>query len=322
MDSRTTVADIRTAMARFNLTDAEFLRRLNRVTQRMLTSDVFYDIMSVVEVTTSTGYFTLDRRYGRAYGVQIGDYAKPVRDQWFEFVELGVGRQDPSSMTIDGIESMGNHFATDLEIWTGGAQVAAPLRLTITNAADAGKTFRFSGTFIDTDGVEKRVIDANGAEGINLASVNATADTTVAFRVVDGIQAPSGLKGMWYLSKVIATVPTQIGMYYPDETRPRRIRYKTAQTTETIRLFCRRKFITLLNDTDFVYPDNIDAIEQGFMALTFRDKGDTKAELGFWEAAKQVLKEEYASTVPYPRIQLTSDFPGARGRSGAGPWFR
>lgn len=319
MNSSYTVADIRTAMARYQFPAPEFLRRLNRVSEYYLKSDVFTDLFSTVETTTDTGYITIPRRWGRVYGVQKGDLAQPVRAGFYEFVEFGIGRQSPDQMCLSGLEAMGDHFVTQRDLWTGGVQASGTLRLKMTVAADAGKVFRFSGTYVDpADSIEKRVIDAGGADGLNLTSLNLIANTTQVYKVIDGIQAPAGLVGMWSLWKVVAGVETMLGLYYPDERRPRYMRYKTAQTTDTIRMYCRQQHVLYLNDTDFVSPDNLNAIDFGFSALTYQDKPNYVAAKEAWMEGKRVLKEEWASKVPYPRVQLTSDMGGNRASGALG----
>lgn len=306
MDSQSIVADVITAFARFNLSTAELYRRLNRSCEHYLKSDVYTDLFTVVETTTTTGHITIPRQFGRVYGVQEEKCAKPVFGQWLEFIEYGVGRQDPAEMCLDGLIDMGNHFVTQSDVWSNGQQVPGTLRIKITNSADAGKTVRFDGT---SDGIN-RIFDSTGMLGESVTTVNPSVNSTKTYQTIDGIQTGLGAAGFvapWTLWKVISGVETQIGSYEPGEARPRYVRYKTRLTTQRIRLFCRRRHVLLTSSTNWVYPDNMDAHEHGFNACMWRDKGDMKAEAEAWEAGKKVLKDEYYSITPTPRTFLTSE---------------
>lgn len=307
MDSNLTVADAKAAFARFGYSDAELFRRLNRGSEHLLNSDVFADIFSILEVTSTTGYVTIPRSFGRAYGAIQDNCVQPILSQWTPFVGLGLARLNPAELTFGGVRDLGNHFCTQSEVWASGVQQPGTLRVIISNSADAGKAIRFSGT--DTDG--NRIFDAVGNEGFSIATFNPSADTDKTFVTVDGIQADAGFIGRWTLWKVISGTATQIGSYEPSETRPKYTRYQVNPSQGTIFLICRRKCVPYIALTDWIYPDNLDVFELTSMALTYRDRGDFKAEEEAYKTSKRYLKEVYASTVPYVEMHLTSDGFGA-----------
>lgn len=303
MDSTVTVADARAAFSRFNLSSAEFLRRLNRSCEHYMKSDVFTDIFSVVEFASSAGYVTPPRCFGRIFGVQDANVNKPIVSQFAQWVAMGIGRQDPSAMTLDGLIDVGSHYVTQTDIVTAGT-----LRVKITNASDAAKVIRFNGK--DSDGAE--IVDSSGNVGLNLTTVNTTANTSQVFKTVEGIQAPMML-GRCTLWVVNGSTETLIGTYEPGETRPRYHRYMTRVTSTAIQAFCQRKHVELVADTDWVYPDSLDALEHGFNALTYRDKGNFKTEEECWEQGKKVLKDEYARLRTPVTTMLSSDNFGSPG---------
>lgn len=293
MDSQTTVADARTAFARWNLSPAEFLRRLNRSCEHYMKSDVFTDIFSVVEFPSSTGYVTPPRCFGRIFGVQDADVNKPIVSPFLQWVVMGLGRQDPSAMSLDGLIDVGSHYVTQTDIPTAGV-----ITVKITNVADAGKTIRFNGK--DADGAE--IVDNSGNIGENVTTVSPSADSAKLYSVVEGIQAPT-MVGRWSLWQGA----TLLGTYEPGETRPRYHRYMTRVTSQAIRAYCQRQHVEFVADTDWVYPDNLDALEHGFNALTYRDKGNFKTEEECWEQGKKVLKDAYARLRTPVTTMMTSD---------------
>lgn len=313
MDSIITLADARVQLARFGYTSAEFLRKLNRASEFYLESDVYTDIFSIVEFDSSTGSITIPRCYGRAIGVQDDDLNKPIVNQQVEWFECGIGRQDPSRMTLDGLIDQGSHFCTQSDVLVDDVEQTGTLRVKVNDVADRTKTWRFDGK----DGSGNRVFSATGSLGVGLTLAAASGDTTQLFKEVQGIQAPVTV-AFWTLWKVISGVETQIGRYEPGETRPRYVRYRTRVTDRPIRVFCYRKYVPLVSETDWVHPDNVNANEYGFMALGYRDRGDYKAEKESWELGKEVLKEQYARLKVGARTYVTSDDFGGIPGGGRG----
>lgn len=293
MDSQTTVADARTAFARWNLSPAEFLRRLNRSCEHYMKSDVFTDIFSVVEFASSTGYVTPPRCFGRIVGVQDADVNKPIVSKFVQWIAMGIGKQDPSAMSLDGLLDVGSDYVTQADIVTAGT-----LTITISSASDVGKVIRLNGK--DSTGAE--IVDASGNIGLNVTTVNPSVTTSQVFKVIEGIQAPL-MVGRWTLW----AGSTLLGTYEPGETRPRYHRYMTRVTSQAIRAYCQRQHVEFVADTDWVYPDNLDALEHGFNALTYRDKGNFKTEEECWEQGKKVLKDAYARLRTPVTTMMTSD---------------
>lgn len=316
MDSNLSVIDAQNQFARFNLPPAEFLRRLNRASYRLLNSDVFCDLFTVVQVTTATGYFSVPREFGRAYGSNQCDTPQPIFSQWMPFLQRGFGRFDPQSMHLWGLNDVGAHYPIQQDVWANGARQPGTLRLAINNASDAGQVVRFFGT--DPNGV--RIYDpVDGSLGLNVTTVSPSVTTSQIFLTVDGVQFPvtatgdGVMTGGSTLSKVIFGTPTQISVYESGETRPMYQHYYgglgVGGNSSTWWLFLKRKHVFYRTNSphDWVYPDNLDALEHAFNAMVFKDRQDAKAEDEQWELAKKVLKQEYAAKVPYPEIFAASD---------------
>lgn len=309
MDSNLTVSDAKNQFARFNYTPAEFLRRLNRASFRFLNSDVFTDIYSVLAVNSVSGYFSIPRGFGRAYGANQWGIAVPVASQWTPFT-VGMIRYSGQPFLGFGLQDIGNQYPIQQDVWVSGVRQPGTLRWTISNSADAGSVGRFFGT---SDANGTRIYDpVDHNLGLNVTAANPSVDTTQVFYTVDGIQFPvdsvgaATMIGGSTLSKVIATVATQIGSYEPGETRPQYQHYY-GQPNATWLLFCKRLFVFYKAMTDWVYPANLDALEHAFEAQTYKDRHDAKEEAEQWKLGQKVLKEWYASQVPYPDTYLMSD---------------
>jgi len=160
------------------------------------------------------------------------------------------------------------------------------------------------------------VFDSTGNLGIELVLASPNVSTTQQFTDIVGIQIESGVKGHWQLYKTVSGTDVLLSNYEPGETRPRYVRYKTRTTTEPIWTYCRRKPVNVVADTDWVFPANLDALEHGFNALTYRDKGSFKTEEECWTQGKKVLIEEYRSLHPGVNTYLIGDGFGLPRRNG------
>ena len=80
----------------------------------------------------------------------------------------------------------------------------------------------------------------------------------------------------------------------------------TRVTSQAIRAYCQRQHVEFVADTDWVYPDNLDALEHGFNALTYRDKGNFKTEEECWGREKGAQRRIRPIENPC-NLMMTSD---------------
>jgi hypothetical protein len=106
-----------------------------------------------------------------------------------------------------------------------------------------------------------------------------------------------------------ATV-TQIGRYYPSETRPTYRRYQTGTTDEAIQTICYRRFIPLVAETDWVMPGNLSALRYGLKALAFERAGQLDlAQASLTTAISYLNQEAKASRGgAIPSLNIHSEF--------------
>jgi len=287
VDTRLTVADVRAILYPIidpgDANSAAFLQYLNQASERLLYSGKWKGSIVPVVFATSAGFITLPRAYLSVLAHQYADSPGLVFSQFHEYVECGPGEFDITGNANGIIIDMGDGFCTQTDITEGDSGV---LRITITNAADAGKTIRFFG--LDENGDE---VYSNGAPGVAFTTVFPSADTSQIFSKVTDIQAAT-MANAWTLSWMDGVTATQIGEYEPGETRPRYRRYKTGVATQTLRCLCSRRFIPLVNETDWVMPGNIGALKAALQALKQEDANDMERTQEAWQRAYFVLNQE------------------------------
>lgn len=287
MDTRFTVADCRTALyTEVDATDinsALFLPALNEVVEYFTYSGAWKGNTPKVTIPASDGFFTLPRWYQSVLVLRYQRVPRPIFSTFYEFSESGPGELLDTDAFYGVLADMGDGFATQSDIATAGT-----LRVTIGGAGDAAKTIRLFGE----DASGNVIYDSSGNQGINITTVNPSADTTQVFSLVTGIQAPTNMTLPWTLSVVNSGTPTQIGSYYPGETRPSYKRYRVGQTDEAIQTICRRRFVPLVAETDWVIPGNLRALRYGLKGLAFEKAGQIAEANSCFSTALGFLNDE------------------------------
>lgn len=286
MDTRFTVADLRTALyTEVDATDINsslFLPALNEVAEYFTYSGAWKGNTPKVTIPASDGFFTLPRWYSSVLTLRYQRVPRPIFSQFYEFSESGPGELLDTESFYGVLADMGDGFVTQSDITTAGT-----LRVTIGGAGDAAKVIRLYGT----DASGNVIYDSAGNQGLNLTTANPSADTSQVFATVTGIQAPANMTLPWTLSVVNGGVPTQIGSYYPGETRPCYKRYQVGKTDEAIHTICRRRFIPLVAETDWVIG-SLRAYRYGLKGLAFEKAGQLAEAQGCFSTAIGFLNDE------------------------------
>lgn len=302
MDTRLTVADCRTTLYEevdaTDINSTRFLPALNEVVERFINSGKWKGQTPFVTIPVNgLNYFSLPRWY---VSVLVMSYLRcpvPVFTPFYQFSESGPGVLPDADAWSGLLLDLGDGFVTQYDITTAGT-----LRLTVSNAADAGKTVRLFGLYNGVD-----VYSADGSLGINVTLGNLTVDTTQQFSVVSGVQAPSTIVAPWTLSVVNSGTPTLLSTYYPGETAPCYRRYQTGELEEAVLLICNRRYIPLRNETDWVIPGSISALRYGLKMLAYERAGQLAEASAAFDRALAFLNQEAKSARGGARITLNLD---------------
>jgi hypothetical protein len=310
MDTRLTGADCRTALYEevdaTDINSAAFIPRLNEVCERFINSGKWKGTVSKVTLPVSTGFVTLPRWYQSVLVMRYQKAPFPIFSPFYEFSDNGPGEISDTYHFPGVLIDLGDGFCTQSDITTAGT-----LRVTITGAGDAAKVIRLFGE--DVDG--NTIYDTSGNQGINITTVNPSVTTSVVFSRVTGIQAPANMTLPWTLSVVNGATVTQIGRYYPGESRPSYHRYQTGKTSDPIQTLCNLRFIPLVAETDYVRPGNLSALRYGLKALAFERAGQLDMAGPAFTTALTYLNQEAKASRGGAAGIPNLHFFGVRGRS-------
>lgn len=306
MDTQITVADARARLYRevdaANINSPVFVSALNEAIERLTNSGLWKSSIEYVRIPASTKkFFTLPRQYASALSLRYRGLPQMMFTQFYPFSVSGAGQRDDAddwkyfnSVMVD----LGDGFVTQDDIVTPG-----PLRVAIDNATDAGKAIRLFGTDVN----DRPIYDSMGRAGIEVLTVNPVVTTTQIFKTVTGIQAPAMVRP-WLLSVVNNSIVTQLGVYQPGETRPMYKRYGIGTRDDVIECLAARRYIPVVNESDWVFPGNISALRYALQMLAFEAAGQQAEAQGAWQGALGFLNDEarYARGGAQPSVNIIS----------------
>jgi len=316
MNTRLTVADVRAQFGYIvdpsNQDSPRFIPLLNEVSERYQNSGIWKGGLVEVTFDSSTGFFTLPYEYYAVLGLTYNKCPAPLQGQWLTYQENGPGEVDAARAWPGVLIDMGDGFATQYDIPEN--LQGNDIRI-YSNPADDGRQVTVMG--LDQSG--NQVLDGMGGYGktVVLSSPSVLVDlgVGVSFSRITGVMKQ--LTSHRVSIAVDDTTPYTLSTYEPVETRPSYRRYQTGEAEKAIRCICKRRFVPMSNESDWVYPGNLSALKYGLQSLLFEESNDIANASAFWQRGLDFLSEESKASrggIPPPFI------PRHFGDGRAFPW--
>jgi hypothetical protein len=219
-----------------------------------------------------------------------------------QFKDMGLGWRKASKYNQIGFTDDGDGHCTQIDLIPD-----QPSQLTLNcNINDVGKTIRLSGEDNNDDTIYDESGDSGtGSEGITITMSSTQVVTSQLFTSLDRIIVPTNFLYPWTISGVINGVLTQLGRYEPGEQSPSYRRYKTGNISpasnqntmnSTIVVYCKRRVIPLIYETDLVFPGAERALGLGLQALNYENiEGAPKKAEEYWALAIDNLNKKIKS---------------------------
>jgi hypothetical protein len=262
-----------------------FLPLLNLAAEAIVDSGQWKGLLGEIDFASSSGYITLPRRWESLLAARICCGTAPIYGRYHEFSTTG-------PCYFANLDWNYNILVDQGQWPTQVAQdTALPIRLTLSDADDAGESVRLYG--VDANGAV--VYDTDGREGIEYTTVFPSVTTSESF-ILTNVVKPT-MEGMLTVSSVDGATVTLLSTYEPTETNPLYRRYKVgthAARTDgepVIRTLCKRRHIALLHETDPVFPSNIRALRFAMNACKLEADGayELGSSDGFWASCAAEL---------------------------------
>lgn len=294
MNTQLTVAQLRQQIGSLFRT-SDFLGYLNQACERVINSGLWKGNIGYAAFPSVDEYFTLPYPFLSVIGSQWFRAPVPVFGQFHEFLPGGPGQPLPNQPPNGIIQDIGDGYPTIVDPPTAGSTLLIKPDLLI----DSGKTFRFYGI---SNGRE--IFDVNGM-GMDVVVNYPSSSVATVFDTVTGIQVPvdsttgaSSMVGGWTLYSIAPdSTQTQLGYYYPNETRPCYRRYGIGVTSASnstvpfaVTVLVRRRYMPVYKETDWVYPGNVGALKFAMQAIDSESAKNPAQP--FWDQCYNILNQE------------------------------
>jgi hypothetical protein len=253
-----------------------FVPQLNQVQERLFTLGRWPGMQEVLDFPTQNGYITLPRRCESVLGAQVAEAPAHIFGRHHEFTVGGPGPY-PEGMLHRLLADMGGGYCTALDL-------PQPSRLKV-----------LSTSVEDTAPIDFSDVDQSGAifspdarEAVAPGSTSVRTFNSVSFVVKPVTVGTVSL----YAVDPTTLAETLVAVYEPGETTPSYRRYKVtgAETSDSVRVLCKRQFVPVAAANDEVFPGNIGALKHGLLALNYEDQGDVERARASWAMALELLQ--------------------------------
>lgn len=131
--------------------------------------------------------------------------------------------------------------------------------------------------------------------GEDVAGIELPAYLVTALAVANNVGAV-GINNRWFETKAVGASLLSGGLRLTDigdsDAGLRRYLTPAHEAGDSITIQAKRRFVTLTNADDDVFPPNLGAIKLGMIALNYEDESDLKTAEENWGKARQILSTD------------------------------
>jgi len=293
--------------------DARFLLRLNTAQRRLLKRGKYWGTFSRYRLCVTEGCITLPPQIAALESIAV--CGRPIRlhDQWFEFLENGLGTQQCTTTNGEGGCGAGSCCAGDAKYrgryptFADVTGVNKQLLLVCDLNADVGVEVLVLG-YDENNNWIRTVQGGVMADGevIALAQSPGTVSSHI-FSIITDIQLPVRDGQCWLYSLAPPYDPgtsdkVMLGNYQYWETRPSYARYyiggvlsgsgENGCNLTTVDVMAKHDFIPVVKDNDYLVIGNLDALEFMIQALEKYRNAESQAQVGEAIAFEKLAENE------------------------------
>ena len=295
-------------------TDSRVVGYINEAQERLLYKGKWPSTYARYAVTNSNGTITWPRQLETIESVAVDDVPAIIRNEWFEFLETGIGLVNSSGGDSGTMVDRGQ-ACTFSDISTGTSEPDKKLKVYY-NSADNGKSITFQG-YDENGNWIKSSSGAGYIDGIKVTfdTSSDTADTSIAGFTHYVPYASSGFTQKWSVISAVrkdtmnfnvqvyeveatgTETPRLIAEYEPTETSPVYRRslitgLPETDSTATVTVVGKLRFIPAVSDDDWLFINYEAPIKELVMSIRKAEQNLVQ-ESAAYEARAVQLMEEY-----------------------------
>ena len=266
---------------------AELRNNINRVLERFHAEGKWEGLVTQATITAyedSIGnkFITLPRhletclRAGKAGYKTVG-----VQSEWYQYLPQGRGIRNPANAYYGPIQDLGEGYVTFRDL-----SANSQLTLSSSETECAGSYIWIRGKDASGNKIYSTV-DGERVEGIRLDLGSGTQTTSQTFSTIDSVEK-TPTTGVITLSAGATT----LAKYEAGERAISYRRYLVDKNWDSVQGIFKRRHCWAISDNDPIFPDSLEAIKLGLMALNAEEKADVERGQYYMDRAILLLNAE------------------------------
>jgi len=269
--------------------EAELRNNINRVLERFICEGKFVGTIQQATITAyedanDNKFITLPRHLETCLrGGKAGYKTTAVQSEWYQYLPQGRGIRKSTDAYYGPLQDIGEGFVTFRDIET-----ASTLTLSSSETECAGSYIWIRGKDNNGDKIFSTV-DGERVEGIRLDLGDGTQTTSQTFKEIYGVEK-TPTTGTITLSATTGSVT--LAKYEAGERAISYRRYIVDKAWDAVQGIFKRRHVWAISDNDPLYPDSLEAIKLGLMAINAEEKADVERGQYYMDRAILLLNAE------------------------------
>jgi len=268
---------------------AELRNNINRVLERFFAEGKFVGTIQQATITAyedanDNKFITLPRHLETCLrGGKAGYKTTAVQSEWYQYLPQGRGIRKADQAYYGPLQDIGEGFVTFRDIETDST-----LTLSSSETECAGSYIWIRGKDNNGDKIFSTV-DGERVEGIRLDLGSGTQATSQTFKEIYSVEK-TPTTGTITLSATTGSVT--LAKYEAGERAISYRRYIVDKAWDAVQGIFKRRHVWAISDNDPLYPDSLEAIKLGLMALNAEEKADVERGQYYMDRAILLLNAE------------------------------
>ncbi len=265
----------------------ELRNNINRVLERFHSEGkweglVVQATVAAYEDANENKFITLPRHLETCLRAGKAGYkTSSVQSEWYQYLPNGRGIRRTDQAYHGPIQDMGEGFVSFRDITT-----PSPLTISSTQTECVGSYVWIRGTDSNGDKIFSTV-DGNIVEGIRIDLSGGTQTTSQTFATIYSVEK-TPTDGIVSL----AVGATNIAKYEQGERVINYRRYMVDKNWDSVQGVFKRRHVWATSDNDQLFPDSLEALKLGLMALNAEEKADVERGQYYMDRALLLLNAE------------------------------
>lgn len=269
--------------------EAELRNNINRVLERFHAEGKWTGLVQQATITAyedinDNKFITLPRHLETCLrGGKAGYKTTAVQSEWYQYLPQGRGIRKADQSYYGPLQDIGEGFVTFRDIET-----SSTLTLSSSETECAGSYIWIRGKDNNGDKIFSTV-DGDRVEGIRLDLGSGTQTTSQTFKEIYSVEK-TPTTGTITLSATTGSIT--LAKYESGERAISYRRYIVDKAWEAVQGIFKRRHVWAISDNDPLYPDSLEAIKLGLMAINAEEKADVERGQYYMDRAILLLNAE------------------------------